>query len=44
LWKTQGKAKGARELLQPIYAGFTEGFNTRDLKQAKELLEVLGKE
>jgi predicted ATPase len=44
LWKSQGKAKEAGDLLQPIYADFTEGFNTRDLKQAKELLEDLTKE
>ena len=44
LWRSQGKVKEAHELLQPIYAEFTEGFNTRDLKQAKELIEGLKKE
>ena len=29
----------ARELLAPIYNWFTEGFDTRDLKEAKALLE-----
>jgi predicted ATPase len=31
----------ARELLAPIYGWFTEGFDTRDLKDAKALLEEL---
>jgi hypothetical protein len=30
-----------RELLAPIYGWFTEGFETRDLKEAKALLEEL---
>ena len=29
----------ARELLAPIYEWFAEGFGTRDLKEAKALLE-----
>jgi predicted ATPase len=32
----------ARELLAPVYGWFTEGFDTRDLKEAKALLEELG--
>jgi predicted ATPase len=28
-------------LLAPVYGWFTEGFNTRDLKEAKALLEQL---
>jgi predicted ATPase len=28
----------ARELLAPVYEWFTEGFDTRDLKEAKALL------
>jgi hypothetical protein len=28
----------AREVLAPIYGWFTEGFDTRDLKEAKALL------
>ena len=43
LWHSQGKTREARELLQPIYATFTEGFTTSDLVQAKELLGVLEK-
>jgi len=31
----------ARELLAPVYGWFTEGFDTRDLKEAKTLLEQL---
>ena len=35
----QGARGRARELLLPIYESFTEGFDTRDLKEAKALLE-----
>jgi predicted ATPase len=41
LWRAQGKVREARELLAPVYEWFTEGFNTRDLKEAKALLEEL---
>jgi predicted ATPase len=41
LWRDQGKRKEARELLAPVYGWFTEGFDTRDLKEAKALLEEL---
>src|SRR6516164_9187224 len=41
LWRDQGKAPQARELLAPIYGWFTEGFDTLDLKEAKALLEQL---
>jgi predicted ATPase len=41
LWRSQGKLQQARELLAPIYSWFTEGFDTRDLKEAKALLEEL---
>ena len=37
-----GKPQQARELLAPVYGWFTEGFNTRDLKEAKALLQELG--
>jgi hypothetical protein len=37
----QGKVNGARELLAPIYAWFTEGIDTPDLKEAKALLDQL---
>ena len=32
----------AREVLGPVYDWFTEGFDTRDLKDPKALLEELG--
>ena len=37
----QGKVHQARELLAPVYGWFTEGFDTRDLKEAKVLLNEL---
>jgi predicted ATPase len=42
LWQGQGKRKEAHDLLAPVYEWFTEGFDTRDLKEAKALLEELG--
>jgi predicted ATPase/class 3 adenylate cyclase len=41
LWSEQGKRAEARELLAPTYEWFTEGFNMRDLKEAKALLDEL---
>jgi predicted ATPase len=41
LWRDQGKVQQARELLAPLYGWFTEGFDTRDLKDAKALLDEL---
>ena len=41
LWRDQGMPQRARELLAPVYGWFTEGFDTRDLKEAKALLEEL---
>jgi predicted ATPase len=41
LWRDQGKRHEARDLLAPIYGWFTEGFDTRDLKEAKALLNEL---
>ena len=41
LWRDQGKRDEARELLAPVYGWFAEGFDTRDLKEAKGLLEEL---
>ena len=41
LWRDQGKVLQARELLAPVYGWFTEGFDTRDLKEAKALLKEL---
>jgi class 3 adenylate cyclase/tetratricopeptide (TPR) repeat protein len=39
LWRSQGKSQQARELLAPVYGWFTEGLDTRDLREAKALLE-----
>jgi predicted ATPase len=41
LWRDQGKRNKARRLLAPLYGWFTEGFDRRDLKEAKALLEEL---
>jgi len=41
LWQQQGRKQEARDLLAPVYDWFTEGFDTRDLKEAKTLLEEL---
>ncbi len=30
LWRDQGKRTAARDLLAPLYAWFTEGFDTAD--------------
>lgn len=38
LWRDQGKRTEARDLLSPVHGWFTEGFDTRDLKDAKALL------
>ena len=35
------KTAAAGELLAPVYGWFTEGFDTRDLKEAKALLDEL---
>jgi predicted ATPase len=39
LWQQQGRREEARELLTPVHDWFAEGFDTRDLKDAKALLE-----
>ena len=41
IWQQQGKKKEARSLLNGIYAWFSEGFETVDLKEARALLESL---
>ena len=41
-WLTEGgRVTEARRLLAPLYASFTEGFDTRDLMEARALLEEL---
>jgi hypothetical protein len=37
LWRDQGKVQQAREVLARLCGCFTEGFDTRDLKDAKTL-------
>jgi class 3 adenylate cyclase/predicted ATPase/DNA polymerase III delta prime subunit len=41
LWQSQGKQHEARNTLSDIYDWFTEGFDTKDLQEAKTLLEEL---
>jgi len=41
LWRQQGKKGEAHKLLTEIYHWFTEGFATKDLQEAKTLLEEL---
>jgi hypothetical protein len=38
LWQQQGKQAEARQMLGDIYNWFTEGFDTKDLQEAKALL------
>jgi len=39
LWQLQGKRHEARNTLSEIYGWFTEGFETKDLQEAKALLK-----
>jgi class 3 adenylate cyclase/tetratricopeptide (TPR) repeat protein len=41
LWQSQGKRQDAYDLLAPVYGWFTEGFDTKDLQDAKTLLDEL---
>jgi len=41
VWRQQGKKDEARPMLADIYGWFTEGFDTKDLQEAKALLEEL---
>jgi predicted ATPase len=41
LWYQQGKTDKAQQLLAEIYGWFIEGFDTKDLQEAKALLEEL---
>jgi predicted ATPase/DNA-binding winged helix-turn-helix (wHTH) protein len=41
LWQRQGKHHAAHTLLSEIYHWFTEGFDTKDLQEAKALLDNL---
>jgi len=42
LLQRQGKTEEAAQVLRDVYAWFTEGFDTRDLQEAKALLDALG--
>ena len=41
LWADRGERAKACDLLAPVYGWFTEGFDTRDLKDAKALLDEI---
>ncbi len=41
LWRQQSKRDEARHMLEEIYGWFTEGFDTKDLQEAKALLDEL---
>src|SRR5262249_23160012 len=41
LWQQQGKKAEAHQMLAEIYGWFTEGFDTKDLQEAKALLDSL---
>jgi len=42
LWVSRGRLRQARELVAGVYNRFTEGFDNRDLKAAKRMLDHLG--
>jgi predicted ATPase len=42
LWLRQGRREEAYDMLAPIYGRFSEGFQTRSLREARELLAELG--
>jgi class 3 adenylate cyclase/predicted ATPase len=41
LWQSQGKKAEAHKLVADVYNWFTEGFDTKDLQEAKALIEEL---
>jgi predicted ATPase len=41
LKRDQGRREEGHDLLAPVYNWFTEGFETRDLKEAKALLDSI---
>jgi predicted ATPase len=43
LWRAASRRDEARELLAGVYGWFTEGFETRDLKAAAEILDELSR-
>ena len=44
LWQQQGKKAEAQQLLAKPYGWFTEGFDTKDLQEAKALLDASSSE
>jgi predicted ATPase len=44
LWRQQGRGAEGKDLLAQCYAWFTEGFDTPDLQDARELLDQLTKD
>ena len=44
LWQQQGKQEEAQQMLAEIYGWFTEGFDTKDLQEAKALLAALDRQ
>jgi len=43
LWQRRGQAQAARDVLEPVYRRFTEGFDTPDLLEADALLHALSR-
>ena len=41
LWQYQGKTEEAHQMLSKVYSWFAEGFETKDLQEAKTLLDTL---
>ncbi|MDQ6679438.1 MAG: hypothetical protein M3Y67_00535 [Pseudomonadota bacterium] len=41
LWQTAGRVKDAERVIKPVYAKFTEGLDTQDLRSARRLIEEL---
>jgi predicted ATPase len=41
LMRDRGRVREAYDLLAPVYGWFTEGFDTKDLKEARALLDEL---
>ncbi len=44
LWQSQDKRQDATDLLAPGYEWFTEGFDTADLQETRQLLDELSAE
>ena len=44
LWRHQGKQDQTHQLLAELYDWFTEGFDTKDLQEAKSLLTALSQQ